>query len=478
MSNIKGKILIALISLITLVGCKTKNTLKDVQTEIGVKFPEKWVSQNSNQTEDNPIGWLNDIKDENLTNLVNEAIQKNWDIKAATARVNSALAQAKIDGASLKPNLNFDLGASRAKRTSSSGFALSNVRSNNYNLGLSTNWEIDLWGRLRHQKHAALSDLNAATMDKNSISLSVAGNVAKSWCNLIEAKLQVSLAQKTVKSFEDSLINIEQGFRTGINSALDVRLARANVFGAKNRLYEAQSNFQSSKRQVEILLGRYPGAEIETNKSFPKLKQQIPVGLPMDLLMRRPDLIAGFHRLSAKDHRWINQKRNWLPSLALTGSGGTSSSKFKNLMNSNFGVWNIAAAIMQPIYEGGRLSAERAMALASRNESLAEFSQLVLVALQEVEDGITNEPLLYNREMALESAKDESVTAETIALERYQKGLENITTLLEAQRRSFDAQSNYLSIKNLRIQNRLNLYLALGGDFFVEDKKNEVNSKQ
>ena len=471
MLKVISNIIVLSLSITLFSGCRTKSTLKDVQTETGISFPDKWISLAHDQVEAHPIGWLSDINDSYLTALVTEAIEKNRDIKAAASRVNSAIAQAKIEGASLKPNLSLESGASKTKRTSSSGFALSNVRSNNYNFGLFTNWEIDLWGRLRNQVDASYNDLNAATMDKKSVSLSVAGNVAKSWYGLIESKLQVNLSRKTVKSFENSLISIEQGFRTGINSALDVRLARANIFVAKNRLYEALRAFQNQKRTLEILLGRYPRGELETRNSFPELKRRIPVGLPMDLLMRRPDLIAGHQRLAANDHRWQDKKRNWLPSLALTGNGGTSSSKFKNLMSSNFGVWNIAAVIMQPLYNSGRLSAERAMALANKDKSLADFSQLILRALKEVEIGITNEDLLFNQEIALKSAKDESVIAETIARERYQKGLENITTLLEARRRSFEARNNFLTVKSRRIQNRIDLYLALGGDFGIEGKQ-------
>ena len=201
------------------------------------------------------------------------------------------------------------------------------------------------------------------------------------------------------------------------------------------------------------------------------MKQEVPVGLPSELLARRPDIISAERRLAAAGRILKSEKRNRLPSFRLTGNGGTSTDTFSQLLNSKFLVWNLAANLTQPIFKAGELKAKVALAEARRNEAVAEYAQVALQTFLEVETALNTEEQLKNQEVALVTAASESEEAETIALDEYTKGLIDIVTLLDSQRRTFQSRSDLIQVRNQRLQNRIDLYLALGGGFKMEEKE-------
>jgi outer membrane protein TolC len=191
----------------------------------------------------------------------------------------------------------------------------------------------------------------------------------------------------------------------------------------------------------------------------------VPAGLPAEILARRPDVRAAALRLEATDERLSSARKNRLPDIRLTASGGVSSIELRDLLDFDALVWSIAANLALPIFEGGRLDAERDLARAEVEEVLADYAQVVLVAFREVEVALTAERYLARQESALRVAARESEEADLLALERYRFGLVDIITWLEARRRAFNAKSTLIAVSNRRLQNRIALYLALGGDF-------------
>ncbi|MEE8428484.1 MAG: TolC family protein, partial [Gammaproteobacteria bacterium] len=276
---------------------------------------------------------------------------------------------------------------------------------------------------------------------------------------------QMELAAQTARSFRNNLAIIEEGFRSGINGALEVRLARANVAGAEGRWEARKILLDETVRTLEVLLGRYPSFSLALANKLPVINRDVPPGLPSELLARRPDLKAAELRFGATDERVKQARKNLLPSIRLTVSGGTSTDEFREMLNGDFLVWNIASNLTTPIFQGGRLRAQVDVSLADQEGALADYAQIVLQAFQEVESALTAERLLVAQEIALQTAATESVEAEKLAMEQYRAGLVDIITLLETQRRSFDAQSALIETSNQRLQNRVGLYLALGGSF-------------
>lgn len=410
-------------------------------------------------------GWLLDFGDSRLRMLVDEALRQNYNLRAAAARLEAARATATVSGADRWPQVSGTLDGSRRTRTGSGGFAITSSRSDSFNLALNLSWELDIWGKLRNAHQAGIADWQASQEDYRAARLSLAAGTARAWFNVLEAELQVQLAEHTVKSFEANLATIEERFRKGISSALDVRLTRANVAGARNSLNLRLRQRDAAVRVLEVILGRYPEDGLEVAEVLPVIKRVVPAGLPSGLLERRPDIVAAERRLAASDRRAAAARKSLLPSIRLTASGGTSTDEFDELLNSDFKVWSLASGLTQPIFQGKRLKANVERSRANYEEALADYTQTALTAFREVESTLAAERYLTEQEKALKLSVEESVGAEELAWDNYQAGLSDIITVLESQRRSFDSQRQLLSIANERLQNRIDLYLALGGAF-------------
>jgi len=435
----------------------------------GVQSPDQFGGQAS-ETVPFEDGWVADFKDDSLETLITEALEHNYNLQAAAARVEAAHASFQSANAGWKPTLNLSQNDSRTK-TVFNPFAgtLQSRYINRFDLGVNLSWELDVWGRLRSQSRAALADLEAAETVYMSAYLSLAANTAGAWFNLVESELQVRLNEETLESFEANLQVVEESFRRGIpNRALDVRLTRANVESARSNLALRKRQRDAAKRALETILGRYPSAEMEVTSDLPSLENTVPTGLPSELLLRRPDILTAERQLAAATERLKASKRSLLPSIRLTSSAGTTSNELADLLDPERLAMSLAGSLSQPLYQGGRLRANIRLSDARVKEAMAQFSQTVLTAFQEVETLLAAENFLLEQETALRVSTTESIEAETLAKEQYERGLVDIITVLESERRAFNARSSLLNLSNLRLQNRLDLYLALGGHFSEE----------
>lgn len=411
-------------------------------------------------------GWLEEFDAPALTRLVHEAVARNFDLQSAASRVEAARAQAAIAGGDRLPRVQATVGASRSRtRGAAAQAGIGDNPSDRFELQGQVSWEADLWGRLSDEARAARADWQAAQADYEAARLSLAANIARSWFNVIEARAQTRLARDTVESFEKSLETIESRFRQGIGEALDVRLARNNLAGGRANLLQRQRQQRNLTRSLEILAGRYPAAQIELPETLPDISAPVPAGLPARLLERRPDLVAADSRLNASGYRLAGAQKNRLPGITLTANGGTSSDALRSLVDVDLLVWTVAANLIQPIFEGGRLAAQRDLARARDREALNDYAQKALTAFREVEDALDSESYLVEQEDASRTAAREARAAERLAQDQYRRGLTGIITLLESQRRKFNADSALIDITNLRLQNRIDLHLALGGNF-------------
>ncbi|MBN2887674.1 MAG: efflux transporter outer membrane subunit [Chromatiaceae bacterium] len=426
--------------------------------------PARWTAQFP-QAPGEPQGWLNDFQAPRLHALVARALAFNYDLQTAVARLEAARAQARIANAPRLPALEANFDAARNKRRIIGSAATASRIVTNFDLGATVNWELDLWGRLANAARAAAADAKATQADYRAARLLLAADVSRGWFGAIEAELQVRLADRTAENFRRSLAVIEERYRRGLNTALDVRLARENVASAESTLAVRRRERDAALRALEVLLGRYPAAELVAADSLPKVQAPVPAGLPAALLTRRPDLVAAEYRLTAAGERLKEARKNRLPALRLTASGGTASGELQTLLDGRSSVWSLLAGLTQPLFQGGRLAAEQALTQAERHEAWASYAQAVLTAFREVETALAAEAWYREQEAALRRAAEEAGEAAALALDRYRQGLVDIITLLESQRRAFDAESARLRTARERLNNRVTLYLALGGDF-------------
>lgn len=417
--------------------------------------------------------WWREFGDTNLTRLVEEALVANPDLAAMSARVDAAREQSRIAGANGLPSVEARLSNSRNQQVfvglpipGAAGPLKSRATTHTFNL--IANWEIDLWGRVRSTRKAALADYLAATDDLRGARLSLAAQVVLAWVRLTEATGQLALARETVTNHTSSTGHIRARYVSGLLPSQSLRAAESGEAGARATLALREVDVADARRQLESLLGRYPAGTFGAPRTLPDLPSEIPSGLPSELLERRPDLQAAQWRLRSAGLRVTEAKASLLPRLSLTASGGRSSNELQDLLESNFSIWSIAANAAQPIFQGGRLRSNVRLNQARLKELGAAFDAAALGAFREVETALANEQLLATRERHADLARQQAEATEATTETRYQAGIDGLTTLLEAQRRELEVRGQWLTARRARLENRIALHLALGGGFDLD----------
>lgn len=501
-------------SLLVLAGCASVDReLLDTQLSTP---PEAWTA--SDEAADPPTGdWVGAFGDDTLYALIDEALQHNNNLLAAAANLEAARAGARITRANLLPTLNASAGASRNAIVSDPSLAAqaggasdtSGLRAheledrfgidvdgdgkldgldldgngaldapipnrrvyiNNYSLGAQINWELDLWGRLSDETRAAYKDAGASLADYDAARLSLAGAVAQAWFVLVEARQQRELAERDTTARESNLRVTERRYERGVASSLDVRLARSALGSSQANLAFRHQTEKENARRLEILLGRYPAAELDAAAALPELPALQGAGAPVEILTRRPDLVAAEARMEAAGLRARATRKQLLPRLTLSSQLGTSGPDLADVIDPERLAGNIAAGLFQPLFQGGRLLANSKRARKAAEVSLLSYAQTVLEAYQEAENALSAEHYLALREDALKLAYEEAAEAEKLTERRYLSGAATIFNLLDAQTRRIASESSYIQAQQQRVSNRVRLYLAIGGDFVTDEQ--------
>ncbi len=441
-------------------------------------IPSQWTADSEAATA--PTGdWVASFDDDNLRGLISEAIENNNDLLTAASALEQARAGAKISRADLLPSLTANFNAGRnavvtnpttAAQAGGSGGGSSRLYINNYSLGGQLRWELDLWGRLTDETRASYKDASAAYADLAATQLSIAARVSQAWFSLIEARQQRELAERDVVARESNLRVTDRRYDRGVASSLDVRLSRSALGSSRASLALRQRLELEASRSLEVLLGRYPAAELQAAEALPNLPSLAGAGAPGDLLARRPDLIAAESRMTAAGLRARAARKQLLPQITLTSQIGTSGPVIADLIDPERLAGNLISGIAQPLFQGGRLRYNSKRARAAAQSSLYNYAQTVLTAYEEAENALAAEALLAVREDALRLAFEEAAAAEELTERRYASGASTIFNLLDAQTRRISAESQYIQSQQQRVSNRVQLYLAIGGDFLTEAK--------
>lgn len=435
-------------------------------TETSIDVPSAWKASADTAATRISTGWVKDFNDPRLRQLVSETMANNPDLLATAERLKAARAGVVRSRANRTPSADISTSASRS-RTNRDAAGGERSYSTSHNINVGASWEIDLWGRLRHLHTASQADYDATVADFRGTRLSMAANAASLWYNLISAENQVKLAENTLASYRKVEKIISRNYKAGTARALELQLSRNNVYGAERIVRSRLRRRDDARRNLEIILGRYPGANIAAPSSLPHIRPSAPSGLPADLINRRPDLVIARKRLEASFHRAHASQKNLLPSLRLTGSTGTRSSDLANLLDPGFLASSIASSLSQSLFEGGARREDARAAVARNKAVVHDFSTAALSAFREVESALASEKWLKQQEHYLRKELEQAALAERQAERDYAEGIEgvDILDLLETQRRASNARSSLIDLQNQRIQNRINLHLALGGSF-------------
>lgn len=463
------RFMLTLATSLVLSGCvgKAPKLSMDVVSD---RAPNSW-SATKQAKSGVDVNWVKRFGDKRLSSLVQEALASNHDMRIAAERVKRAQVAARVAGALFRPQMT--LTAQQNKRKNRFiGFPFGgSVIAESYGVDLRVDWEPDIWGRARAGTSVAIAEWQAGGQDYRAAKASLAAQVCKAWFALAEANEQVSLAGQALAWREKTEIAVreryERDMRAEGGTASQLRLSQTDVAVAKADLAAKRANLEAARRQLELLLGRYPTAKVVGLASLPHVPDSPPAGLPSELLLRRPDILAAERRYAGKEKSIKEAKLAIFPSFKITGSSGTLTESLSKMVNSDFGVWSFGVNMLQPILTGGRVRAEINNRKSSQREALAVLHKTVTNAFGEVEQALANEHWLSRREKEIREARNLARDAARSAEEDYQNGNGDILTLFAALTQKIQLESQYASLRRLRLANRVDLHLALGGGFKV-----------
>ena len=413
-----------------------------------VEVPAEWSAEDLDVgLVDN--GWIETFDDSRLVELVDEAMANSPDLRVSAAQVDRAAAFLDNADAALQPSVN--LASDVARVDAGSG------RDSTSNTGVGVSWELDVWGRVRAGAAAAEESLRATQADFEFARQSLAARVADAWFLNTESTLQVDLAEEITSVYTSTLDIAEKQQKVGKVSMKDVHLARANLATSEDALRQSKIAWNETVRALEVLLGRYPSAELAAAERLVAVPPQIPVGTPSDIIARRPDLISAERRVAVAFFQAEEASLARLPSFSLTGGVGTSS------MASS--ISSLGAGVFVPLFDGGALEAQLDAATADQEAAIANYGSVLLRAFQEVETALASEKLLQQREELLAVVVDENKKALELSRKEYEVGKIGLENVLVTQANWVAARIGLINIQSQRLFQRVDLHLALGGSF-------------
>jgi outer membrane protein, multidrug efflux system len=418
-------------------------------------LPPQWTAGHSG-TGNVENNWLATFSDPKLEELVAEAIYFNSDLRLAAARVEQAAALVRVAGGRLWPSVSLLARAGGQSGGDDSGLE---------GVVLSASWELDLWGRVRYERRAAEDQFASTEADFTYARQSLAALVAKSWFLATEAALQRELLTEMEDATTRLLDFANDRLRVGIGNELDVTSARVNLQTVRDNLRQITLSYEQSRRALEILVGRYPAAELTTPTQFPQLAETVPAGLPSELLERRPDVIAAQRRIAAAFSRVKEAQMARLPKISLSGSGSDLTSDLFVLQERDNPVWSAGGSLLAPLFTGGALKGQVEVRTAEQKQAIALYVQTALSAFADVENALSSELALEEREAILASAVSDARRALELAETRYRVGSGDLRSVEQQQLAYRQARMTLLRVQSERRVQRVNLHLALGGDF-------------
>jgi NodT family efflux transporter outer membrane factor (OMF) lipoprotein len=445
-----------LLAVVLVGGCALKSPPEraDVAKQALPNFqlPEKWDGAPQ------PVlqGWLKTFNDPQLDALVREALANNPDLQVAAARVEQAASFVKVAGATLYPQVS---------ALARGGGALSGDSSGIEGAGIFANWELDLWGRVRAGRASARDQYGSAELDAEYARQSLAAFVAKSWFLATEARLQKAIAEEMTAASERQLGFAQDRLRVGRGDEYDVTLARANLATFRDSVRSLDLAYQQSLRALESLAGRYPAAALGVPAQLAALPGPVPVGMPSELLERRPDVVAAERRVAAAFYRVEEAKAARLPRISLTAAVTSISSDLFVLKDRDNPVWSAGASLTAPLYLGGQLQAQVEIRTAEQKQALAEYGRVGSRAFGEVENALSTAFALDEREAILREAVADNARALELANVRYRVGAGDLRAVAQQSLALHAARTALLRVQAERLVQRVNLHLALGGGF-------------
>jgi len=405
------------------------------------------------------VQWWTSFGDPQLSGLIDRALAGNNNLATAQARLRAARAALRGSRGALLPTLSAGGSASRQEVVTGSGFDGSNFQA-----GLDASWEADIFGRLSRTVEAARATADSSAASLADVQRSLVAEVALNYVDARQQQARLSVARENLRIQDNTLQIVQWRVDAGLASEVELQQAKAQRAQTAASVPSLEQAFESASNQLAILLGIAPGsvqAELAPTKAIPLGPDNVEAGLPADLLSRRPDLIVAQKNLVAELARVGVAEAQLYPALRFSGSLDTSSGNLGDLATNIVG--SLLSSISAPIFQGGQLRARVEQQQATADAALSTYKQAVLIALQDVENALVAIDRTKARETLLLTAETAARTSAQLAQARYESGLIDFQTLLNAQQTQLSAQDSHTTSLAARANASIQLFKALGG---------------
>jgi outer membrane protein, multidrug efflux system len=416
--------------------------------------------------------WWLVFEDVKLNSLIDRSVATNLDIRLAIARVREARAQRGVVSADLFPSIDATASYSRSRNSENAFGGFSGgpgIESSLYTAGFDASWEIDVFGGVQRDIEAADADLAASVEDYRAVLVTLLAEVAQNYMELRGSQRQLAIAHANVKAQSDTLDITRSRFEAGLASDLDVARAEAQVEATKSRIPTLESDARQSIHLLSVLLAQPPMTlmeELSLVAPIPATPPQVPIGLPSELLRRRPDIRRAERQLAGATARIGVATADLFPRFSLTGSLGLQSSQFSTLVNAGSNFWSIGPSVRWPLLDWGRIRSNIEVQNAREEQALIAYEQTVLTSLREVEDSLIAFIKEQSRRQTLVNAVASNRRAVDLATQLYQQGLSDFLSVLQAQRDLFLSEDAMVQSDLAVSTNLVRLYKSLGGGWY------------
>lgn len=405
--------------------------------------------------------WWRAFGSEELSALVQTAQTQSQDVAAAVARVRQTEVSARMADAPLLPAVTAGVDFSRGAHLGGNA----DIAGNSFGASLSASYQIDLWGRLASIHNAARASWQASRFDRDAVQLTVTASVASAWLQAVALTERLSLAEHNLKTTERLLALVESRARAGAATPLELAQQRGQTNSQRRAVSALGQQAEDARTAVAVLLGQADATRIAPVSMSKLSLPTLGAWVPSALLTRRPDIAAAEARLAAADANVAAARAAMLPGLSLAAGIGTGDDHLRRVLDNP--IYSLAAALTAPIFNGGHLAASRDLALAQREELLANYRQAIVAAFADVEVALNAGARLAEQAALQDEALVQAQRVLTLAESRYRAGAEALPVLLDAQRTLTTTQDLAVQIRLARLQAAVSLYRALGGGWAV-----------
>lgn len=453
----------------TLTGCSMIPDFQRPESPVADSWPQgaAYSASTSEQTPD--LGWSQFFQDPALRELIAVALENNRDLRVAALNVDATRALYRIQRSDLFPSISADGGGTRSRTPASLNPLGEADISSQYSATLGIGWELDLFGRLGSLREQALEEYLATEAAQRSVQISLIAAVANTYLTWQADQALLEITRGTLETYDESLALTQRSYDVGVASSLELTQARTAVETARSSLARYTRLVAQDRNALAQLLGQrlpFEGVDpIDLQRSY---LTDLPVGLPSELLVNRPDIVEAERRLRAANANIGAARAAFFPSISLTGAAGTASSDLDGLFGSGSDYWSFSPSISLPIFNAGRLSANLEYAEIIRDARVAEYERSIQEAFRDVSDGLAARDTYVQQVQAQSDLVEASESYFQIAERRYRTGVDSYLTLLDAQRQLFTAQQQLIGDRLSQLVSEVELFKALGGGWQAE----------